>query len=74
MKPKTLFSPLDKRRGVDLPELAELTGWKITTLREYANRGEIHGAMRGGKGRRWWFEREGVEKWWASLRQTEPVA
>lgn len=72
MKQKTLFSSLDKRRTINLGELAELTGFPISTLREYAHRGEIFGAMRSGKGR-WRFERESLEHWWRSIQQTQPV-
>src|SRR6267142_686903 len=62
---KTLFSLLDKRKTVTMGELAELTGFPVSTLRHYVARGEIFGAMRSGKGR-WRFERQALEHWWQS--------
>jgi len=72
MKQKSLFSPLDKRKTVTMAELAELSGIPVTTLKHYVKRNEIFGAMKSGKGR-WRFEREALERWWQSIRQTQPV-
>jgi excisionase family DNA binding protein len=68
-----LFPPSDRRRTVNMPELAELTGIPLTTIRQYVARGEIPGAMRSGKRGRWRFDRLSLEIWWPTIRKTEFV-
>jgi excisionase family DNA binding protein len=73
MKVKPLFSPLDQRKVVDTAELSELSGIKISTLREWVRRGEVGGAFRTKEGVRWQFRREALEQWWRELHQESAV-
>jgi len=69
---KTLFSSEDKRKTIGLPELAELTGYKATTLYEWVIKGEMPFVFRvgSGRGRKWKFHRDDLEIWWANIHQT----
>jgi excisionase family DNA binding protein len=62
-----LFPPGDKRKSIDLYELAELSGISITTLRDWVRKQKIDGAFQSGIGGKWRFRRELVEKWWQEL-------
>jgi excisionase family DNA binding protein len=63
----TLISPLDGRKTLSLPEVAELLGFDDETLRKYAMHGDIPGAFQVKKGAPWRFKRKQLEFWWASL-------
>jgi excisionase family DNA binding protein len=69
MRYKPLFAPNDYRKIVTFTQLEELTGIKKTTLRKWVNDGQIPGAFRAGKKRRWQFKREELEEWWRSMHQ-----
>jgi excisionase family DNA binding protein len=65
---KTLFSSLDKRKIVNLVELAQATGIDKTTLYYWVRKGELPAFRHGnGRGRRWLFRREDIETWWANM-------
>jgi excisionase family DNA binding protein len=63
-----LFPAGDKRKTLTLVELAELSGIRKTTLREWARLKQIPGAFRSTKYGRWLFRREDLEAWWADIR------
>jgi predicted DNA-binding transcriptional regulator AlpA len=64
---KPLFSDLDRRRSIPLAEVAKVTGYPTSWLYTYAVDGTIPGARQAGPGKRWVFEREALERWWANL-------
>jgi excisionase family DNA binding protein len=66
-----LFPVDDNRKTLNIIELAELSGIKTTTLREWVSRKRIPGAFRITKDARWLFRREDLEKWWAELINKE---
>jgi DNA-binding transcriptional MerR regulator len=72
MKTKPLFSALDRRRAVTIPQLSELTGIPASSLRRWALEGQIPGGLRKGKNR-WYFNRADLEQWWGSMQQTQSV-
>lgn len=63
-----LFPVGDKRKVLTLIELADLSGIKSTTLRNWVKVGAIPGAFRNTNNSRWLFRREDLESWWADLR------
>jgi predicted site-specific integrase-resolvase len=71
MKPKSLFSPLDRRKYVTLGQISEATEIPLSTLRDWVNKGQIRGAFRGtaGKGRKWRLSRADAELWWQEMQQ-----
>jgi excisionase family DNA binding protein len=69
---KTLFSPADRRKTIQLTELAQLTGFKSKTLYEWVKRGEVPAFRQGkGKGRRFYFHRAELEIWWSNLHHQQ---
>jgi DNA binding domain, excisionase family len=62
-----LFPPGDKRKSIDLFELADLSGISISTLRDWVRKGRIDGAFQSALGGKWRFRREMLEKWWQEL-------
>jgi excisionase family DNA binding protein len=68
---RTLFSSADKRKTIGIPELAELTGEKSTTIYEWVRKRRLP-AYRFGKGRgsRWRFHRDELEIWWANIHRS----
>lgn len=62
-----LFGPGDRRKTINLTELAELSGIGIPTLRDWVRRGIILGAFQRKKSAKWRFRRELLEKWWEEL-------
>jgi excisionase family DNA binding protein len=67
MKPRTLFSALDRRKTVTLGDLSEETGIPLQTLRDMIARGEIPGVFRSGPGRKWRIGRADAERWWQDM-------
>jgi hypothetical protein len=67
-----LFSDLDRRELIPLPEVAAKTGYTPSQLRIYAMDGTVPGARQAGKGKRWVFRREPLEKWWQQFNAPRP--
>jgi hypothetical protein len=64
-----LFPPTDRSRTITLDRLAELTGIKESSLRNWLKpygKG-IPGAFRNGPGDHWKFHRALIEPWWEQL-------
>jgi len=65
---KTLFSSEDKRKTINLTELAKLTGWNAKTLYEWVRHRELPAFRPGkGRGRKWYFHRDDLEIWWRNM-------
>jgi len=62
-----LFPTGDKRKSIDIYELAELSGISISTLRDWVRKGKIAGAFQSDVGGKWRFRRELLVKWWEEL-------
>ena len=63
----------DKRRLIPLAEVAKRTGIHWQTLRLAAIDGTIPGARQLAKGKRWYFERRELEKWWQDYNAPRPA-
>lgn len=67
-----LFSDLDRRELMSLAEVSRKTGFSMSQLRIYAMNGTIPGGRQARKGKRWFFKREPLEKWWQDFNQSRP--